>query len=307
MWSTYLHCPASAGQTSDEPPSGHAKLGFVTPRTLALTNEKNAGPFAAAVGIAVAIVVVGALMALLHPGDRAPLFMPLGITAFAVVFVPLFVLLRRVRLRAHADGLVVREGIGRRSFLPYDAIASVSSDGPTVVLTLRTGHVARWQVTPDGVSLTANTLETGRRERATAIAAEIARALQAHRSGVTPDATHTLALDRGESSPVAWLQALRRVGDGGVATFRQGVTPTRDELLAIATSPCAAPGHRVAAAVALRAALTDAETPRIRVAAESAGAPHLGERLTRVLDASSDADLAAILEEACPDRRGVVR
>lgn len=199
----------------------------------------------------------------------------------------------------HADGLVVREGLGRRAFVPFDDVASVTTAGPSVVVEWLGGRVERYDVTPDGLALTARALEDARRERARSIASTVGDAFRAHRAA--PEVGRTLSLERGDQTATEWLRALRRIGDGGVPTFRDGPTPTRDELLAIATSSRAAPTHRVAAGVALRSALTEGERPRIRVAAESSGAPRLAERLGRVLEASSDEELAAVLLEV--DRR----
>lgn len=265
-------------------------------KTFTLTTETRtarAGRIAAIVGVAGAIALVAALIAIVQPGDYAPLFFSSGITAFTALFVPLLLVLRRVALRVHADGLALREGVGRVVFLPYDTVASVSTDGPAVVLVLRDGRVMRYDVTPDGRVLTAS--KNRRCERARSIASEIADALRAHRAAPDVDPAHPL--ERGGRTAADWLRSLRGIGKGGVPTFRNAPAPTRDELLAIATSSRAAPTHRVAAAVALQAGLTAEERPRIRVAAESSGAPQLGERLVRVVEASSNEQLEEVLEE----------
>ena len=256
------------------------------------------GAIAGLVGLLVATAVMIAIAMRFALGDRFVLALPLGVTAFAVSFVPTFLVLRRVRLRLFADGIVVRLGVGRARYVSYDEIERAHADGPALVVSFHRGGSERFEVSPEQIATTESALDSRRADEAQTIAAEINDALRVYRAGDSSESA-ALALDpRGDAS--AWLRALRAVGQGDVATFRSGVVPTREELVAVVTSSRAPPRRRLAAAIALREQLTDAEAPRIRVAASACGAPRLRERLLGALDASSDDELAALLEETTP-------
>jgi hypothetical protein len=259
-----------------------------------LTKTMPAGVIAAGAGVLAAAAVVMASTTLFHFGDRSVLALPLGVAAFAIFFVPLHLLLRRVTLRVFGDGLVVRVGLGQARFVPYGEIEGARAVGPAIVIAMHGGRDERFEVRPEQFAATESALASLRADVSRSIAAKIDEAIRAYRAGDSSE-TAALALDPRGDAPGAWLRALRAVGHGDVSTFRSAIAPTREELVAVATSP--PPRRRVAAAIALRDELTGSEAPRIRVAASLCGAPRLGEQLIRVIESSSDEDLEALLDE----------
>jgi hypothetical protein len=235
-----------------------------------------------------------------HAGASAQAFMvlPVALVAFVLAFVTLFVLLRRVALHVGADGMVVREGIGRRRFHQHDQIVRVEATGRSIVMESKDGRTVRYDV---GVQQRRQGKDVTFHEdslQAAAVVWRIEKAREAYRalaSGAAPQSA--LVLDRGGRPVRDWLDMLRRVGEGDGATFRNALL-TREQLLGVVESTTAAAKERLAAAVALRASLTEEEKPRVRVAAERCVAPALGQRLVRVLNSPSDEELAAVLEEA---------
>jgi hypothetical protein len=250
------------------------------------------GLVAAAVGFTAAILA--------HASVQALIAFPFAMVLFIALLVPLLLVLRRVSLRVGADGILVREGINRRRFHAHDSIASVRAVGKEVVIRLNNGQTLRWEVAPGQRSGVNQARIDEHTRQAQSVVWRIRKAQEAYRALAGGAPQTALALDRGERSLVEWIDALRRVGEGEGATFRHAL-PTRDQLLAIVESTTALAKERLAAAVALRAKLTEEEKPRVRVAAERCVAPALRERMVRVIDAPSDEELATVLEEAEQD------
>ncbi|HSQ64821.1 MAG TPA: hypothetical protein VLM85_16470 [Polyangiaceae bacterium] len=247
----------------------------------------------AVVGLAVAMIVGFAGMVVLVP-KILPLVALLGFVALFAVGLPLLLVSRGAKLRVGADGIVLKEGLNRAVFHPHDEIDGVSASGNTVTITRKHGKPMQFHL---------GEVNNNKKQRVDlelqtqSIAWRLQKAREAYQAlaGSAPQAA--VMLDRGERTALEWLEQLRRVGEGATATFRS-VQLTREQLLRVVESTTAAAKERLAAAVALRAGLTEEEKPRLRVAAERCVMPALGERLVRVADASSDEELAAALEEA---------
>ncbi len=134
-----------------------------------------AWPFA----LGVAAVTIGAVVWLarsMNATSYTPLFLPLGVAVFVLVFVPPYVLLRRVKITIEKGGLRVREGLGAPFFVGFDAIAKVTVDGRDVVIERASEPTLRYAVGPvmrtrtEDVGLVEQALE------ATAVANAIERA-----------------------------------------------------------------------------------------------------------------------------------
>ncbi len=242
---------------------------------------------AAAAGVMVAVTRA-------HLGALAPLLM---VGLLFLVVVPVLILSRQVKLRVGADGIALREGLTGRRFVSHDEIRSVSADGVAITIELEHGSPIRLNLA-SGKRRRRRTDRTAEVERqAQSIVWRIEKAREAYRAlaGDAPQAA--LALDRGEKTLREWIDQLRAIGVGANATFRSAQL-TREQLLRIVESTTAAARERIAAAVALREALTDEEKPRIRVAADRCAEPALGEAMVRVALAPSDEELESALEEA---------
>jgi hypothetical protein len=246
----------------------------------------------AILGVFAALFVVGGAMT--AAGAAAiPFLIFAPFALFAVLFF-MVILSQRVNVRVGADGLVVREGLGRRKFIPHDEVEGVRAAGSSVVLTRKHGDSLTY-------SMGGNQRQTSHAadlaSRAASVAWRIDKAREAYRAlaGDAPQAA--LALDPGGRTAREWLEQLRRVGAGASATFRNA-SLTRDQLLGVIESTTAAAKARLAAAAALHDAITDEERPRIRVAAERCADQALGERMVRVAFAPSDEELEAELAEA---------
>jgi hypothetical protein len=260
-------------------------------------NMPKTWPIAVALAFATAALglVIG-LMATLNARAFPAFALPLGFAAFIVVVVPLLVFLNRVKLHVGADGLLVREGLGRSVFVPHDAITRVRVDGRKVIVGRTHGDPMQFEVGAAQRSGKAAVVEEQTRQ-AESVAWRIDKAREAYRAlaGAAPQAA--LVLERGGRSVREWLDALRRIGEGEGSTFRNA-TLTRDQLIGIVESTTAAARERLAAAVALRSKLTEEEKPRLRVAAERCVAPELRERMVRVIDTDADdEELTGLLEE----------
>jgi hypothetical protein len=203
----------------------------------------------------------------------------------------------RVSLRVGADGLLLRPALGRERFLAHDAIALVRADDAAIVIEPKAGAALTLRVP----GITAGTGEQPAQDerRADEAAAIVRRILQAWRAfgeHRTDPSTLAAVLARRDRSTLEWLDALRRTGEGAVATFRAAGAP-RAQLLAVVESTTASARDRVAALVALRARLTADETPRVRVAAERCAQPELRNALIRVVDSDADDVMTEALEE----------
>ena len=245
--------------------------------------------------VAMAAAAMGFGVAMGH-GHMARFLFPLLMVAIFAVALPLTIVMRRTKLRVGADGIVLREGLGRRRFIGHDEIASVRASGSEIAITLTNDEVIFLNA--------AGTRERRKRRRiveferqAQSVVWRIEKAREAYRAlaGDAPQAA--LVLDRGEKTAREWLDQLRAIGAGAGATFRSAQL-TREQLLRIVESTTAAAKERIAAAAALHDALTEEEKPRIRVAADRCAEPALGEAMVRIATAPSDEELETALEEA---------
>jgi hypothetical protein len=207
----------------------------------------------------------------------------------------------RVFLRIGADGLVLRHAVGKRQFISHDALAAVHADDDRVVLEAASGDaiVLRVPGLPHGNADDQRDQRERRADEAAAVVRRIQQARRAFRENRVDPSTLAGLLDRGQRSTREWLEHLRRLGDGAASTFRT-MGATRAQLLGLVESTTASARDRVAAVVALRAALTDEETTRLRVAAERCAEPELRQRLVDVAEAEEDLTLAAALEASEP-------
>jgi len=207
---------------------------------------------------------------------------------------------RTTRLRVGADGVVVRQGLGRANFYRHDSITEVRAEGREIVLVHPPDPPMRFHAGGAGKRKKDAKPDEGE-QIAKSIVWRIEKAREAYRSlAGTTAAQGALVLERGARTTREWLDELRRVGEESNATFRSALL-TRDQLLGIVESSSAAAKERLAAAVALRSNLTEDEKPRLRVAAERCALPELRERMVRVIDAPSEEELATALDEADAD------
>jgi hypothetical protein len=240
----------------------------------------------------------GFVVAIVGHSRMAMIAMPFALLAAFVISMPLLALARTVKLRVGADGILVREGLGRRVFYPHDAITEVRAEGPHVVLERAHGGPLTYSARGQQRRKEKLVEEQGREAESVVWRIEKAREACRALAGATPAlGSAALVLERGERTIQEWLDELRRVGEGANVTFRNALL-TRSQLVDIVESTTLAAKVRLAAAIALRSKLSDDEKPRLRVAAERCVLPDLRERMVRVIDAPSDEDVAAPLEEA---------
>lgn len=239
--------------------------------------------------IAAAAIGIAAQQALM------PLF---AFAAFAGVFalgLPLLYLARRARLLVGADGIVFKRGFEKREFVSHAEIADVSANGAEVVVARKHGKPLTLSVGGERARRTRDRSEHELQAQSVVWRIQKAREAFAALAGDVPQAA--LVLDRAGKTAREWLDELRRAGAGANATFR-GAMLSREQLLRVVESTTAAARERLAAAVALHEGMTTEEKPRIRVAAELCAEPALRERMVRVVDAPSDDELIAALEES---------
>jgi hypothetical protein len=215
---------------------------------------------------------------------------PIAAVTILAVAILAWTQLRGVKMWVGADGLRVKDGFGKSAFYNHDDITGVASDGVRIDVALKSGPVLSWNV------VQTKQPKEEHIELARSIVRRILDARRAHRAldSVPLDAQ---ALARGERSPREWLDALKRMGDGAQAGFREAAT-SRDALLRVVESTRATAVERLAAALALKPSLTEQEAPRIRIAAERCALPELSQRLRVVVDAATDEDAEKALLEA---------
>ena len=215
----------------------------------------------------------------------------LGLTAAIVVSAILLArMLWRVRLRVGTDGVMLRE-LFRRRFVPHAEIADVEADGEYVVIRRTNGtdirlHVLAYKAEEPG--------HASVNDEALAVARRLRQAHREHRDGA-PVTDLSAALDRGARTTRQWLDDLRKLGEGTVATFRT-VGVAREQIFDVVTSTTATSKDRIAALVALRPSLDADEETRIRVATEKIAAPELRVAMERVLDEDDEAAMTEALE-----------
>jgi hypothetical protein len=218
----------------------------------------------------------------------------------AAVGVPLLAFHHRVKLRVGADGLLVKEGLLRSRFVAHDEIEAVRALDNAVMIVTKHGTMT-FDVGAAARGKRNKKKHVDLASQAESIAWRIEKAREAYRAlaGNAPQAA--LALDRGGKTVREWIDQLRRVGEGANATFRD-VGLTREQLLRVVESTTAAAKERLAAAVALRAGLTEEEKPRIRVAADRCVEPAMRDRMVRVAFADDDEMIEEALSAADAQR-----
>jgi hypothetical protein len=228
------------------------------------------GPWMAALGVALAVMLGGAL----------PLLWPTRIHVGADAVVIHWMGTRR-RIRLGEIDHVVRTPGTLRILLRSDEVIELSYPGKAP----SEEELAR---------LAANGITTGAAELGRA-AARIEEALAAHRTerGEPPE----LALERGSQGAAEWLRRLRSMGRATRPEHadyrRQVLAPER--LWRIVEDPALPPGARAGAAIALSEALDDAGKKRLRVAAEASALPGIRALLESVA-AEAKTDEAALCE-----------
>jgi len=230
---------------------------------------------------------LGMLVVLLHPPTVVALVVPLVMLLIAT----LVLASRTLRVVIGADGVHVREGLGRTRFIGHGAVESVERAGATVVLRLHGGEELRWPMAFAGAR-TEDTDEEGMAEGMKRRIDE-ARRVFAVMAG---DVSAVPALARAGREAKDWLEILRRIGeetDGGLRDSVVGRARLWD-LVEGSSTPAAA---RVAAAVALRVAALANDGTRTRIAeiAEACASPALGARI-RVAAEGDEGALVGLLE-----------
>jgi hypothetical protein len=193
------------------------------------------------------------------------------------------------RARVGADGILV-EWLGRRTFVGFEELASVGmfvdDNNAGVELELKDGRAIKLPamglftaaIDRDELTLMVKRIEQ---------AAEVHRRAQADRGVLLPQ--------RGDRPIADWIRVLRAVGSGANADHRRApVQP--DTLFRIAEDAGAEPERRIAAAVALGAALDAPGRERLRIAASTTASPELREALELASDeaATEEALTAAV-------------
>lgn len=241
--------------------------------------------------LAFLLAIPGALVliaSVYFPGATAALIVVSSILALVLATFRLY--RSEVELAIGADGIVVRQGLVPPRFIRHSQIASVTQDKADILVELASKERLRFSASIEAEASEADLA----RARSIALRIERARTASAEKPGAPPE---TPGLLRGHRSTKEWLDALRKLGEGGDSAFRDSAPP-RDQLWQIIESIDAPAIERIAAAIALKASgLSAEEAPRLRVAAEGAVEPKLGERLRIVTEKNEEA-LAEVLEEA---------
>lgn len=202
------------------------------------------------------------------------------------------VFLTRTRLRAGADGIVLRSFRNER-FIPYAEIAGIEyhlekdhTPWAGVLLTLRSG---------ENLAIPVSSPNQVGSPRVHLVVNRLQEAFGDHQRGIRASAEARLV--RGERDLVNWVRELRRTGSGAAADHRIAPVPA-DRLLELAEDPHANPVMRANAAVALGGNTENGEfRRRIRVAAQATAAPRLRLALEKAVDLHDETALAEALAE----------
>ena len=242
------------------------------------------------VALVAALVLSAAATAITHvpilPFAMVATLLPLGIAA------ALSEHRRRVDVTVGADGIEVRPARGPRRFLPIADIASVKVEGTAVVVVRADGREEvfgeAWQERSDREP----------EDRAREVAARVESAIAAAEGSAGDAGAEALLARRGRST-ADWLGALRAATEeGGYRTART----SREALLSVVRDGQAAPGARVAAAVALAPKLRDDERAALEELSGATGSEALAQRIRVVLDRPDD---ARALEEALAEEEAL--
>ena len=251
-------------------------LGFGIGQSIATFRARYGGPLRTAL-FAVAAALAGgvASIALQRWGTSTGLIL-VAATVLGV-FLPL-----QLRLTANvdvgSDGVLVRR-LGEQRFLPYSSLERATAEGEgAIVLALHGGPAVR--------------LSMG---RSTSMRDALVERIEEARAAFTMshgDGAAETLLAPGGRSVVQWLGELRAlVSARGYREAR--VEP--DQLWRVVDDPRAPATARAAAAVALAGATDAAARARLRVASESCADPRLRVALSRIADASADAEVEEAL------------
>jgi hypothetical protein len=174
----------------------------------------------------------------------------------------------RIEATVGVDGIALEQGTQPTRFIRHAQIRAVRAEGSEVVIAAG-GEEIR----------TSTTLATETPEVDARYAQDIAGRIEHARSGAAALAAappETPGLLRGGRTIAEWLDALRKIGEGGETAFRDAAPP-RDQLWQIIESADAPAAERIAAAIALRTSgLSAEEAPRLRIASDGAAEPKLG-------------------------------
>jgi hypothetical protein len=159
------------------------------------------------------VAMGGAAGALVFAHVLLPLFLMILMFGLVVVGLPLYLLMRRTKLLVGADGIVVREGFGRRRFYSHDEITKVTVTANTVLITRKHGDPVQCTVGSGGERNKKQLAELER--QAQSIAWRIEKARDAYRALAGDAPQGALVLERGTSarrrngsmSSVAWVKA----------------------------------------------------------------------------------------------------
>ncbi len=236
---------------------------------------------------------------------RHPLVIPIWIVLMMVLT------LLPTRVITGADGVRVA-WIGRGRFVPYGQVKDVLVEAWGLSLHLEDGRVVPIKFEPSSWWGRRNNwlLRALFQNQRAALEERVRQGLRAHVERRRDEDASALLL-RGERTREEWVASLRALG-AGESGYRSASVP-RDVLWRVAENASARPDERVAAAVALRAKLSEGERAKLAGLAEATAAPRV--RLALEVAARGDDDgteaeqeLAEVLaeceEESLRRRRG---
>lgn len=200
-----------------------------------------------------------------------------------------------VRISVGTDGLGIRQGFGRESFLSYGNLTSVHLDDGQITLRSARGPalVVSASFAPSFLSrLRPRGDAEDDRSSARSFVELVNTQLAKHRARTTQDDVSSLA--RAGRPVSAWLRDLG-VSGSARASYRAAAVPadTCWRVLADGTAPAT---HRVGAAVVLAQDLDPAGRARIRAVAEACAAPRVRVALEAIAEGRNELSLARALD-----------
>ncbi|CAN5618091.1 hypothetical protein BH09MYX1_BH09MYX1_13890 [soil metagenome] len=226
--------------------------------------------------------VLGTSLTMKHAGAPvvALLIMMFLTYVFGLAFTP-------TKVRIGTDGIVTR-WLGRERFIPFSQVRAHATYDEVigtkrqrgVKLTLADGEIVK--------------LPTGQTDAGTSEAVRLEKRItDAHGAGRTGGAAAATLL-RGNRSAREWVRALRGAGEGA-GTLRTAAVPL-DVLLRVVEDANADETARVGAAIAVASSTDEDVKTRVRIAAEASASPKLRVALARATTASTDDELADLIE-----------